>query len=119
LGAFLRLSTEAELRLKLSEISENLGRALPEEAWTPQFWASALGHHHTRRGQWLDAGYRAFFERRTESVLFRKTASDVFRLEEPTDDPDELRSRTQAAKQEMERVTDGPMPPPPGSTVPE
>lgn len=119
LGAFLRLRTEAELRLKLSEIATILGRELPQEAWTPQFWANASDHHQTRRGQWLDAGYRAFFERRTESVLFRKTTSDAFRLEEPTDDPEELRSRTQAAKHRMELATDGSMPPPPGSTVPE
>lgn len=60
LGAFLRSRADRELRLKLSEISNILGRALPEEAWTPQFWANARDHHLTRRGQWLDAGYEAF-----------------------------------------------------------
>src|SRR5690606_5999612 len=71
-------------------------------------------YHKTRRGQWLDAGYEAFFERRTESVRFHKKGEGGIRLEGVTDDPDELRRRTQAAKRKIRSAGQGIPPSPTG-----
>lgn len=100
LGAYLRSVTASEVRLRLSEIEAMIGGALPQDAWTPQFWANASGYHTSRRGQWLNAGFSAFFERRTEMVLFRRVAAPA--TEAPTADPDELRTRARRAKARME-----------------
>lgn len=114
LGAYLRSLTTSEVRLRLSEIETLIGGALPRDAWTPQFWANASDYHTSRRGQWLNAGFFAFFERRTETVLFERTTAPA--TETPTADPDELRTRAARAKTRMKnrRGTS----PPQGSSSP-
>lgn len=113
LGAFLKAQTADEVRLRLSEIAGMIGHALPRDAWTPQFWANAADHHQTRRRQWLGAGFGAFFERRTETVLFRRMPQ-----EQPTADPDELRRRVARAKKRREGL-DSDAPPPNGVDEPQ
>lgn len=119
LGHYLASSSEPELRLKLSEISGIIGAPLPDEAWTPQFWANAADYHQTRRGQWLNAGYKAYFERRSETVRFERAEgierrSREWHVEQPTADPEELEARISAAIGRLANVP-GEAPPPPGS----
>ena len=116
LGDYLRRQTGAEVRLRLSEIAAITGAEFPREAWTPQFWANVAGYHNSRRRQWLDAGYEAFFERRSETVMFRRKALAETADEMPTADPDELRERARAAKSKLERSGGGNGRPPPGAT---
>lgn len=119
LGRYLASRSEPALRLKLSEISAIIGTPLPDDAWTPQFWANAASYHQTRRGQWLNAGYRAYFERRSETVRFERAdgierRSLEWHVEQPTVDPDELEARVTIARSRLAKVS-GEAPPPPGS----
>ena len=111
LGAHLRTRQEAELRLKLSQIESIIGSPLPREAWTPQFWANAADHHSSRRGQWLGAGFKAYFEKRSETVLFRREVGP----EQPTADPAELSARARLALARMLAAGRDNTPPPVGS----
>jgi hypothetical protein len=113
LGAFLRGRKDRELTLTLGDISSIVARPLPRAAWTRQFWANARDHHYSRRGQWLDAGYDAFFQSRAETVLFRRRDSEIV-LEQSTDDPVELAERVRSATVRIEQAGAAP-PPPPGS----
>jgi|TARA_R100000501_G_C2631444_1_gene127672 hypothetical protein len=72
LNSFLVASEKTTIRLSLAEIAQ-LVDGLPDEAMTPQFWANTY-HHLARRGAWLNAGYRAFFEKDEASVRFEKQA---------------------------------------------
>ncbi len=114
LGAYLRAQGGAEFRLTLNEVAAILGAPLPKEAWTPQFWANASGYHTSRRDQWLDAGLNAFFDRPSESVVFRRAINPV---EQPTEDPGELRSRVRSARARM--AADGGGRPPLGTRSPQ
>lgn len=116
LGSYLRTQNQAEFRLTLNEIAAILGAPLPKEAWTPQFWANASRHHGSRRNQWLDAGFGAFFDRASESVVFRRA---IISVEQPTEDSGELRSRARSARAKMAAVGRGRVPPPPGSRNPQ
>lgn len=73
LGEFLSRTSVPELWLSLDKI-ENLVGKLPLAAQTPQFWANVAAHHSSRRSQWLDANYGAYFRPRDgePGVLFSK-----------------------------------------------
>lgn len=71
LGAHLWASSLSRFTMTLEEIAA-LGIALPPEASRPQFWANVRNHHPTRRGQWLEQGWRAFYVRDTRAVQFAK-----------------------------------------------
>lgn len=122
LGNYLRGRTEAEITLKFSEIEKLIKRRLPDGAWRPDFWANTANHHTTRRGQWLNAGYHAFLQARTESVLFRRqvpVASGRTPAEAPTGDPSELQKRIAAAVAAIEAEGSELPPAPPGSVAPD
>lgn len=71
LGEFLRNTRENELRLSLDEISQMIGK-LPKSAKTHQFWANVKAHSIERRGQWLNAGFQAFFDAASQTVRFER-----------------------------------------------
>lgn len=75
LGLFLRSQgmSVSELLLTLAEIEQLVGQ-LPASAKTPQFWSNAKRHQHTRRGQWLDAGFEAYFEPGQHAVRFKRAS---------------------------------------------
>lgn len=70
IGAWLRENEKDEVRLSISRIEQLVG-SLPNDARTPQFWANTK-HHLPRRSQWLDNGYEAFFEPKTDAVRFTR-----------------------------------------------
>lgn len=70
LGEFLRAQDVDEIALSLDQIAEIIGAELPNDARTPQFWANTRKYHQSRRGQWLDAGFKAFFDPKGLSVRF-------------------------------------------------
>jgi 5-methylcytosine-specific restriction protein A len=77
LGAFLRTMQDSELGLTFDQIESLVGR-LPKDASNRQFWSNAVGHHASRRSQWLGAGYAAFLEADRKSVRFvRSTAAST------------------------------------------
>lgn len=76
IGEFLRRQTSREITLSLHDISTMIG-PLPGDANTPQFWANTENHHPTRRKQWLDAGYLAYYVPATESVRFLRRSESV------------------------------------------
>lgn len=114
LGAHLRARGEAEVRLTLGGIAKIVGAPLPDEARKPQFWSNASRHHATRRRQWLEAGFSASFERASGTVVFRRTAIPG---EQPTDDPEELRTRARSVRAGMAAMGRGRVPPP-GAAAP-
>lgn len=77
LGAFLAVFEGNELEMSLAEITEVVG-PLPREATHNRFWANIVDHHDARRRQWLDNGFRAYFNRSGPSVRFvRDTKGDL------------------------------------------
>ena len=70
IGAWLRESKDDEVRLSLSRIEQLVG-SLPKDARTPQFWANTK-HQLSRRSQWLDNGYEAYFEPKADAVRFKR-----------------------------------------------
>ncbi len=64
LGAFLRAQSSDVFVLSLDDIAK-LVDGLPKGAQTHQFWVNAIDHHTSRRGQWLNNGYHAFYDGRT------------------------------------------------------
>lgn len=97
---------DREVVLSLSELEKLVG-PLPATAKSHQFWANARAHHTSRRAQWLDQGFRAFYDPSKDTVRFVRQVD----REAPTDDPDELEKR---ARRIMERLRkSGRKPPPP------
>jgi hypothetical protein len=91
LGSFLAKIDKREISLSLAEISELVG-GLPMEANRNQFWANVANHHDARRRQWLNNGYRAFFDKSQSRVRFTKDyLEDVGRSDAPWSDQ-ELRA---------------------------
>ncbi|MBY3513049.1 HNH endonuclease [Rhizobium laguerreae] len=114
LGEYLRgRLPNDEVLLSLRELEKLVG-PLPTTAKSHQFWANARAHHTSRRAQWLDQGFRAFYDPDEETVRFVRQVD----REAPTDDPDELERR---AKRIMERMRkSGKAPPSPtGNTNPD
>lgn len=108
LGDYLRVRTDKkEVRLNLSMINEILGGALPASAESHQFWANNHEHHQSRRRQWLDAGFEAFFEKRTASVLFKNTQyNEVWLGEENTADLNELNDRSDRGYRRLKSLSE-------------
>ncbi|MBY5867843.1 HNH endonuclease [Rhizobium leguminosarum] len=75
LGAFLADFEGNELEMSLAEIAEVVG-PLPHEATYNRFWANVVDHHDARRRQWLDNGFRAYFNRSVPSVRFVRDTED-------------------------------------------
>jgi 5-methylcytosine-specific restriction protein A len=71
LGAFLGEQSADELILTQDQLTALVGE-LPDEAHTAQFWANTQPHHSSRRGQWLNAGYRAYYLPLSRSVRFER-----------------------------------------------
>ncbi len=94
LGRYLRQQTLLECRLTLDEIGDLVG-GLPESASTPQFWANVQNHQLERRGQWLEAGYEAFYEPAHAAVRFVKVTTAASSSGQVWTD-DELRACVQA-----------------------
>jgi 5-methylcytosine-specific restriction protein A len=77
LGEFLREQETDLIRLSLTEIDILIAPLLlPAEARNPSFWANSAGHHRTRRGQWLDAGYKAYLEPAQDTVRFERSVGE-------------------------------------------
>lgn len=72
LGSFLRTQQSDQIELSLAEIAALVGE-LPQDATTPQFWANARAHHLSRRSQWMDAGYSAFYLPAERAVRFARS----------------------------------------------
>ncbi|MBZ9963739.1 HNH endonuclease [Mesorhizobium sp. BR1-1-2] len=72
----MRAQSAGSVRLPLTEI-ESLVGTLPKEARTPQFWANARGHHSSRRSQWLNNDYEAFYDPSNNLVRFERVESDL------------------------------------------
>ena len=77
LGAFLRrgrVRNDAEgVELGLAHIENIIGGLLPRGATEPEWWC-AHGHadRAPHRRAWLDAGFEAIAEPKTERVYFRR-----------------------------------------------
>jgi len=71
LGERLRSLEADEVFLTLREIEQLIGGRLPSGASTHQFWANTR-HHLSRRAQWLDNGFEAFFEAKIPGVRFTR-----------------------------------------------
>lgn len=113
LGEYLRRKLpDGEVVLSLAEIEEVVG-PLPVTAKSHQFWANARAHHTSRRAQWLDQGFRAFYEPSEEAVRFVRQTD----REAPTDDPDELERRALRIV-ERQRKSGRKLPPPAGNDHP-
>jgi len=70
LGEFLANLDEAEVTLTLPQLEALVGK-LPDNAAKHQFWANT-NHHLSRRGQWLNNGFNAYFLPDDEAVLFKR-----------------------------------------------
>ncbi|CAN7654162.1 HNH endonuclease [Rhizobium sp. LjRoot254] len=97
LGDFLNAQTANAITLSISDIEGMVGR-LPATAASHQFWANAREHHTSRRSQWLDHGFLAFFEPKNQSVRFSRQLE-----EEPTDDSQELEHRVKRAVSNLKK----------------
>ncbi len=99
LGAFLRTkANEDEVVLTFSRIEELVG-VLPKTAASHQFWANARDHHLSRRAQWLDNGFNAYFSSLLPGVRFVRNGADVA----PTSDEDQLERRVKKAAERFRR----------------
>lgn len=66
--SLLSLSTRKTVEISLERIAQLIGK-LPKDAATPQFWANT-NYHSSRRGNWLDAGFKAYYRPQRPSVQF-------------------------------------------------
>jgi len=68
---YLKGTSKNTITLSLKEI-EVMVSGLPSEAKTSQFWANTKDHHKTRRDTWMGEGFKAFYEKATQSVRFER-----------------------------------------------
>lgn len=113
-----RLSSEVadSLTLSMSEIESYVGE-LPKSAKTHQFWANSERHHNSRRRQWLDAGFQAFYQSDKDCVRFVRIQADL-EYEFPTDNPEELIYRAQTMARRYKKVANAVSVRPSGSDRP-
>lgn len=114
LGTYLRaILHEDEVVLPFTEIEKLVGH-LPQSARSSQFWANARDHHISRRAQWLDNGFSAYYDSSLPGVRFvRPTAAEA-----PTYDEEELEKRAKQAEARFKKSGKSP-PPPSGNEDPD
>ncbi|WP_421359685.1 HNH endonuclease [Agrobacterium rosae] len=114
LGTYLRTRVnEEEIVLSFTEIEELVGK-LPQSANSPQFWANTRDHHVSRRAQWLDSGFSAYYLSSMPSVRFVRPSA----AEAPTYDEKELEKRAKRAEERFKESGES-TPPPTGNEDPD
>jgi hypothetical protein len=73
LGDWLSTQHADQVVLTIADIEQLVG-PLGRSALTPQFWANTK-HHASRRSQWLDNGYHAYFRPKENSVEFKRVTA--------------------------------------------
>jgi len=68
---YLKTAKRDIVTLTLTEI-EIMVSGLPAEAKTSQFWANTKNHHRARRDVWMGEGFKAFYEKNSQSVRFER-----------------------------------------------
>lgn len=113
LGDYLRRQVnQDEVVLTFSQIEGMVGH-LPRSASSHQFWANARDHHVSRRAQWLDNGFNAYFDASLPGVRFVRNGAE----EAPTYDEDQFERRVRRAAERIRRQGGG-HPPPTGNEDP-
>ncbi|MDP2732923.1 MAG: HNH endonuclease signature motif containing protein [Hoeflea sp.] len=114
LGTYLRTRLhEDEVVLSFAEIEGFVGH-LPQSARSSQFWANTRDHHVSRRSQWLDNGFSAYYDASLPGVRFvRPNAAEA-----PTYDEEELERRAKRAEEHFKKSGKS-TPPPSGNEDPD
>jgi 5-methylcytosine-specific restriction endonuclease McrA len=114
LGIYLRARLhEDEVVVLFTEIEELVG-SLPQTAKSSQFWANTHDHHVSRRAQWLDNGFNAYYDTTLPGVRFIRTSA----AEAPTYDEEELEKRARNAEERFKKSGKS-TPPPSGNEDPD